>query len=99
MSFGRNPHLAKAQAAEQKAADAVDAPARVLAYREAAHQWERAAGRENPGKKRAEYEQNAARNRELADAPEGDAVSSQSSREDAGEASSPDQAKGKRLLN
>ena len=70
MSFGRNPHLAKAQDAEQKAADAVDAPARVLAYREAAHQWERAAARENPGKKRTEYEQNAARNRELADAPD-----------------------------
>jgi hypothetical protein len=68
MSFGRNPHLPKAQAAEQKAADAIDVPARVLAYREAAHQWERAAAKENPGKKRTEYEQNAARNRELADA-------------------------------
>ncbi|MDB4985416.1 MAG: hypothetical protein JWN04_594 [Myxococcaceae bacterium] len=71
MSFGRNPHLPKAQAAEQKAADALDVPARVLAYREAAHQWERAAARENPGKKRTEYEQNAAKNRELADAGDG----------------------------
>jgi hypothetical protein len=70
MSFGRNPHLPKALAAEQKAADAVDQPARVLAYREAAHQWDRAAARENPGKKRTEYEQNAARNRELADSGE-----------------------------
>jgi hypothetical protein len=67
MSFGKNPHLPKALAAEQKAQDAVDEPARVLAYREAAHQWDRAAARENPGKKRTEYEQNAERNRALAD--------------------------------
>jgi len=67
MSFGKNPHVAKAQAAELKAADAVDVPARVLAFREAANQWERAASRENPGKKRTEYEQHAARNRALAD--------------------------------
>jgi hypothetical protein len=73
MSFGKNPHLPKAQAAEQKAADAVDQRARVLAFREAAHQWDRAASRENPGKKRTEYEQNAERNRELADSDEGDA--------------------------
>jgi hypothetical protein len=67
MSFGKNPHLPKAQAAEQKAADATDLHARTLAYREAAHQWDRAAARENPGKKRTEYEQNAERNRALAD--------------------------------
>lgn len=67
MSFGKNPHLSKAMAAEQKAADATDQHARVLAYREAAHQWDRAAARENPGKKRTEYEQNAERNRALAD--------------------------------
>ena len=70
MSFGKNPHVPKAQAAELKAADALDVPARVLAYREAAHQWERAAARENPGKKRTEYEQNAERNRQQADAPD-----------------------------
>ncbi|MEY4508479.1 MAG: hypothetical protein RLZZ450_601 [Pseudomonadota bacterium] len=70
MSFGKNPHLPKAQAAEQKAADAGDQRARVLAYREAAHQWDRAAARENPGKKRTEYEQHAERNRELADSDE-----------------------------
>lgn len=74
MSFGKNPHLPKAQAAEQKAADAVDQRARVLAYREAAHQWDRAASRENPGKKRTEYEQHAARNRELADSDESEAA-------------------------
>jgi hypothetical protein len=67
MSFGRNPHLAKAQAAEQKAADAGDAATRARAYHDAAHQWDRAAEREPPGKRRAEYEQNAARNRELAE--------------------------------
>ncbi len=66
MSFGKNPHLPKAQAAEQKAADAVDTHARALAYRDAAHQWDRAAARETPGKKRTEYEAHAERNRELA---------------------------------
>lgn len=67
MGFGRNPHVAKAQAAEQKAADADDDAARARAYRDAAHQWERAAERETPGKRRTEYERNAARNRQLAD--------------------------------
>ena len=67
MSFGRNPHVAKAEAAEQKGADAVDAIARERAYREAAHQWDRAAEREKPGKQRAAYEASAARHRELAD--------------------------------
>jgi hypothetical protein len=68
MSFGRNPHVPKAQAAEQKAADASDTMARAAAYRDAAHQWDRAASREKPGKYRAEYEANAERNRALADA-------------------------------
>lgn len=67
MSFGRNPHVPKAQAAEQKARDATDEPSRARAYREAAHQWDRAAEREQPGKRRGEYERNAARARELAD--------------------------------
>lgn len=67
MSFGKNPHVAKAQAAEQKAEEAVDAPARELSLREAAHQWDRAAAREKPGKKRTEYEQNAERIRNQAD--------------------------------
>jgi hypothetical protein len=67
MGFGRNPHVPKAQAAEQKAADAPDDAARARAYREAAHQWDRAAEREAPGKRRAEYERNAERNRALAD--------------------------------
>lgn len=71
MSFGRNPYVPKAEVAEQKAADAADDSARALAYRDAAHQWDRAAAREKPGKLRDEYENNAARNRALAD---GDAV-------------------------
>ncbi|HRI72198.1 MAG TPA: hypothetical protein PK156_48525 [Polyangium sp.] len=67
MSFGKNPHVAKAQTAEQKAQDATDDRSRALAYREAGHQWERAAERESPGKRRTEYEQNAERARSLAD--------------------------------
>jgi len=67
MGFGKNPYVAKAQAAELKATDAPDAAAASRAYREAAHEWERAAGREPPGKRRAEYEQNAVQNRALAD--------------------------------
>jgi len=69
MSFGKNPFEAKALASEQKAIDAPDAIARTQAYREAAHLWDRAAGREKPGKRRAEYEANAERNRALADEP------------------------------
>ncbi|MBX7197388.1 MAG: hypothetical protein K1X94_35385 [Sandaracinaceae bacterium] len=69
MSFGKNPHVAKAQAAEQKAELATDHLARERAYREAAHLWERAATREQPGKRKTEYEANAERLRELADAP------------------------------
>lgn len=74
MSFGKNPHVARAQATEQKASDAADPSTRVRALRDAAHQWERAAEREMPGKRRDEYTQHAARNRALADgdaAPEG----------------------------
>jgi hypothetical protein len=67
MSFGKNPYIAKAQAAELKASEAPDPAAQARAYREAAHEWERAVGREPPGKRRAEYEENALRNRQLAD--------------------------------
>lgn len=70
MSFGKNPHVVKAKTAEQKAIDAPDDHARALAYREAAHLWDRAAERESPGKRRVEYEQNAARARALADGEE-----------------------------
>jgi hypothetical protein len=67
MAFGRNPHVPKAQAAELKADEAPDDAARARALREAAHQWDRAAEREPPGKRRQEYEGRAARNRERAD--------------------------------
>lgn len=67
MSFGRNPHVAKAQAAEQKAELATDHLARERAYREAAHLWERAASREQPGKRKTEYEGHAERLRAIAD--------------------------------
>jgi hypothetical protein len=75
MAFGRNPHVSKAQAAEQKARDATDDEARTRALRDAAHQWDRAAEREQPGKRRSEYQASAASARALAEggAPEGDA--------------------------
>ena len=67
MGFGRNPYVAKAQAAEQKALDSTDDDARARAHREAAHEWDRAAEREVPGKRRTEYEENATRVRALLD--------------------------------
>lgn len=67
MAFGKNPHVVKAQAAQQKADDAPDPLSRVRLLREAAHQWDRAAAREMPGKRRVEYEGLAARARGLAD--------------------------------
>ena len=69
MAFGKNPYVARAQAAEQKAKDASNDAMRERAYRDAAHQWDRAAERELPGKRRDEYERNAATNRALADDP------------------------------
>lgn len=67
MSFGRNPHVAKAQAEEQKAIDATDDRSWSRCYLEAARQWDRAAEKEKPGKQRTEYEDNALRTRELAE--------------------------------
>lgn len=61
MGFGTNPYVAKAQAAEEKASLARDDNARQRALLEAAHEWDRAAEREKPGKKRAEYEAAAER--------------------------------------
>ena len=54
MSFGRNPHVAKAEAEEQKALGARDAKAAEVAWREAARQWDRAAARETDPKRRLE---------------------------------------------
>ena len=71
MSFGKNPYVAKAQAAELLADRARDDIARSRAHREAAHEWDRASDREKPGKWRDEYLENAKRQRELADASDG----------------------------
>lgn len=82
MGFGRNPYVSKAQLAEQKAADAVDDASRVRALREAAHEWDRAAEREKPGRTRDQYEKNALKNRNAADGeapPEDDASSAETS--------------------
>jgi hypothetical protein len=68
MSFGRNPHVSKAQAAEQKARDASDDIARTAAWREAARLWERAAEREDNDKRRLAYEAHAEAARTQADA-------------------------------
>ncbi|HEY4057380.1 MAG TPA: hypothetical protein VGM39_12270 [Kofleriaceae bacterium] len=69
MGFGRNPHVAKAEAAELKAQTARDASFAEQAWREAGRQWERAAAREADGKRRALYEANAEKARATADAP------------------------------
>jgi len=79
MSFGRNPHVAKAEAAEQKAREARDDMAHAQAWREAARQWERAASREKSDKLRREYSEKADAARANADgeaAPEGAASTS-----------------------
>jgi hypothetical protein len=68
MGFGRNPHVAKAEAAQAKAKGATDVVSEVRAYREAAHLWDRAAAKEKDGKRRTEYEANAEAARERAEA-------------------------------
>lgn len=70
MSFGRNPHVAKAEQEEQKALDAKDQHAAELAWREAARQWDRAAEREKDTKRRDEYNAKAADARAKADGEE-----------------------------
>ncbi len=67
MGFGRNPHVAKAEAAEQKALAARDALAREQGWREAARQWERAADRETEDKRRQPYTDKAEAARAAAD--------------------------------
>jgi hypothetical protein len=70
MSFGRNPHEAKAEAAEQKARCAKDAAAREQAWREAARQWDRAAERERDDKRRRQFTGKAEAARSSADNPQ-----------------------------
>jgi hypothetical protein len=67
MGFGRNPHVAKAEAEELKAANAKDQRARELAWREGARHWDRAAERETDEKRRREYEGRAETARANAD--------------------------------
>jgi hypothetical protein len=69
MSFGRNPHVAKAEAAEQKAGAATDDHSRERAWREAAHLWGRAAERETDAKRCAQHTARAEEARAKADAP------------------------------
>ena len=69
MSFGRNPHVAKAEAAELKATSAKDSTACEHAWREAGRLWERAADREGDPKRRQLYTANAERARATADDP------------------------------
>ncbi len=75
MSFGRNPHVAKAQAAELKAETAKDAGSYERAWRDAGRLWERAAERETNPARRTEYLAKAEHARATADepAPESDA--------------------------
>jgi hypothetical protein len=67
MSFGRNPHVAKAEAEELKARSAKDPRASELAWRDGARQWDRAAERETDDKHRLQYEERAAAARASAD--------------------------------
>jgi len=69
MSFGRNPHVSKAEAAEQKAIAARDDRAAGQAWLEAGRLWERAAEREADAKRRDQYVANAERARATADQP------------------------------
>jgi hypothetical protein len=69
MSFGRNPHVAKAEAAELKAQSAKDDSAREQAWRDAARQWDRAAERETNDKLRQQYVAKADTARATADDP------------------------------
>lgn len=70
MSFGRNPHVAKAQAAEQKAEAATDPAASAQAWREAGRLWERAAERETDAARRGQYTEHSERARAAADGAE-----------------------------
>jgi hypothetical protein len=71
MSFGRNVHVAKAEAAEQKALSAKDATAYEHAWREAGRLWERAADRETDPKRKQQYATKAEQARATADQPQG----------------------------
>ena len=69
MGFGRNPHVAKAEAAEQKALTAKDSSGYERAWRDASRLWDRAAERETDAKRKAAYAEKAEQARATADAP------------------------------
>ena len=69
MSFGKNPHVAKAELAEQKARDARDDIAREQAWLEAARRWDRAAERETDAKRKQLYIDKGEQAREQVTAP------------------------------
>ena len=69
MGFGRNPHVAKAEAAEAKALAARDDSAYEQAWREAGRLWERASEREPDAKRRVQYAAKADSARATADLP------------------------------
>lgn len=98
MGFGRNPYVPKAQAAELKAQEASDELARARHYHEAAHEWDRAASREKPGKVRSEYEAHATRTRELADTPDAPEESDESETTEQSEPPEPPAVRPLRLL-
>ena len=70
MGFGRNPHVAKAEAEEEKARAASDSASYERAWREAARQWDRATEREKDDKRRHQYTERAEAARANADIPE-----------------------------
>lgn len=70
MSFGKNPHVAKAEAAELKARDARDEIAREQAWLEAGRRWDRAAERETDAKRRQLYLEKGEHAREQATQPD-----------------------------
>lgn len=67
MGFGRNPHVSKAVAAEEKAESAESEDDRAQAWRDAGRLWERAASRERDDKRRTQYTENAQRAHASAD--------------------------------
>lgn len=67
MSFGKNPHVAKAENAELKAREARDEYAREQAWREAARCWDRASARETEPKRRQLYSDKSEQAREQAE--------------------------------
>lgn len=81
MSFGRNPHVAKAEAAEQKALCAKDDLAREQAWREAARLWERASERETDAGRKQQYSDKADGARAHADGTGNQSADAESSAE------------------